>query len=177
MSDGCLTVLQTVEEWASIRGCQLLKVGYEGTLGTFADRARGLAYDAISCMGLSAKLPDGEGGPGYRRWECAVERHSYAAVALDPGILRHISFDKARIIAASAIRHVGEAAEGSSTEPLIDVPGFLGVRSPGVIQTMLMRLFPDGVPARRSKAGCEKIGLRPLADRDPASVRSDRRAM
>ena len=148
----CSAVLQIVEDWASVRECQLLNVGYEGSVGTYADRARALAYDAISCMELSAELSDGKGGAGYARWERAVERHSYAAVALDAGILQRISFDKARTIAASAIQHVRATAEGSATEPLLDVPDFLGVRSPSVIQTMLMRLFPDGVPARRSEA-------------------------
>ena len=148
----CLALLQAVEGWAAMRGCRLLEVGYEGSVGTFADRARSLAYDAISCAELSAELPGGEGGDGYRRWERAVERHGYAAVALDPGILQRISFDKAKVIAAAAIRRVHAMSEGTSAEPLLDVPAFLGVRPPGVIQAMLMRLFPDGVPARRSKA-------------------------
>lgn len=163
----CLAVLQVVVEWASINDSQLLKVGYEGSFGTFADRARGLAYDAISCMELSAELP-GQGAAGYCRWERAVERHSYAAIALDPGIIQRISFDKAKIIAASAIRHVNATAEGSSSEPLLDLPGFLAVRSPSVIQTMLMRLFPEGVPARRSDALNGQDGLKRLVDHDIA---------
>ena len=143
----CLAALQIIEEWASLRGCQLMKVGYEGSAGTLADCARGLAYDAISCMELSAELPHGKGG-GYGRWERAVERHSYAAVALDFGVLQHMPFDKARLIAAAAIRHVAAMSDGRSTEPLLEVPSFVDFRPPHVIQAMLMRLFPEGVPSR-----------------------------
>ena len=142
----CLAALQIVEEWASLHGSQLMKVGYEGSAGTLADCARGLAYDAISCLELSAALPHGKGGGEYGRWECAVERHSYAAVALDFGMLQHMPFDKARMIAAAAIRHVAASSNGRSTEPLLEVPAFINSRPPQVIQTMLMRLFPEGAP-------------------------------
>ena len=95
-----------------------------------------------------------------------MERHSYAAVALDPGILQRISFDKARVIAASAIHRVDATADGAAAEPLLDVPRFLEVRSPAVIRTMLRRLFPDGVPARRSEAANGRAGTTHLVDRD-----------
>lgn len=149
--EDCLKALQIIEDWAVTQQRPLLQVGYEGSLGTFAARARGLAYDAITCMSLSAGLPSGERGAGFCRWETAVEKHSYAAIALDPDILKCMPFDKAKLVAASAIRHVNAGMEQLSSGPILDVPEFFEVRPPEVIKSILMRLFTGGLPPRQSE--------------------------
>ena len=40
------------------------------------------------------------------------------------------------------------------------------MRSPAVIRTMLTRLFPDGVPARRSEATNSRAAMTHVVDRN-----------
>jgi hypothetical protein len=162
--DQCYQAIRIVEEWGVASGQRLLNVSLEGVIGTFADRAHSLAYDALACLDLAADLGS-EARPGFRAWETAAEAHCYAVVALKPEVILAMDYEKAKAVAGSAIRHARGLMDNVPDIMPPTVPDFVEMKSPNVIHSMAMRLYSGGLPARRSEIAAAAL----VAGNSPAS--------
>jgi hypothetical protein len=150
-SEECRKVIGMVEEWGSLSSIPVLSIGYEGSSGTYAERAHVLAYDSLACIDLAAELPGGEARPSFIPWEMASEMHCYSAVSLNPSILLSMDHDFARTFAASAVRFSRILIASTASDIKPSIPEFLQAHGPMAVFSMSNRLFHDGLPPRRSE--------------------------
>ena len=99
------TAIAAIQEYAAISGRSPWDVGYTGRVGSPATQALRLARDAGLCNDIAATLPDGPAAAGFHIWGIAEERHAFASMALDRGLVMGMPLDEARRFASAAIKH------------------------------------------------------------------------
>ena len=99
------TAIAAIQEYASANSRSPWDVGYTGRVGTPATQALRLARDAGFCNDIAACLPEGAQAPGFQIWAAAEERHAFASMALDRGLVMGMPVEEARRFAAAALRH------------------------------------------------------------------------
>jgi len=171
-NEKCLDVIRVVQEWALMADQTPLSMGYHGLVGTYPERARILAYDALSCADLAYELSRADGNPSFADWEAVAERHAYVAVALDPMLLATVDYDRgqkipsamdydcsqtlrdhdSQVIAAAVARFAISLIERPTLCDEIDVPGFVHLPKPSAVLAVARTVLPYGVPLRRSPA-------------------------
>ncbi len=97
--------IAAIQEYAGTTGRSPWDVGYTGRVGTPATQALRLARDAGLCHDIAASLPHAATMPGFQVWAAAEQRHAFASMALDRGLVMGMPVEEARRFAAAAIRH------------------------------------------------------------------------
>jgi hypothetical protein len=146
-------IIQIVGQYAAITNKPLLAVGYEGRTGTYSDRSRSLAYDAIACVDLAHPASTQPAPPTLGLWEMAAETHCYAAVALNQNVFANMDYDKCKTMAANAARFARGCFEAPGLYAVPALPPFLHQLSPQAVLATGIRFLPDGLPRRLSDPG------------------------
>lgn len=145
------TAISAIQEYANISGRSPWDVGYTGRVGSAATQALRLARDAGLCLDIAATLAEGEAAPGFRIWGVAEERHAFASMALDRGLVMGMPLEEARRFASAAIRHATALKSLPDGMAALDAMGIPA----GAVDAVLLAarpIVPDG-PLNRPAEG------------------------
>jgi hypothetical protein len=105
--DDAVADILTVQSYAETSGLSPMLVGYFGP-GRPAMQALGLLRDARTLRD-AVRAAEGGGEERTSLWQCAIDFHAFAVVALDHRILLDLPLDDTYEIAAAAIRQADAA--------------------------------------------------------------------
>jgi hypothetical protein len=137
------SVISAIQEYAALSGHSPWDVGYTGRVGAPATQALRLARDAGICNDIASTLPDGAAAAGFQIWGVAEERHAFASMALDRGLVMGMPLEEARRFAAAAARHattLKTLPDGLASIEAIGIPA-------GALDAVLLAaraIVPDG---------------------------------
>lgn len=157
------TAIAAIQEYAALSSRSPWDVGYTGRVGSPATQALRLARDAGLCSDIAATLPDGPAATGFQMWGVAEERHAFASMALDRGLVMGMPLEEARRFASAAIKHANvlkTLPDGLASIEAIGIPA-------GALEGVILAaraIVPDGPLAdtREGKAiqALDKKGVR-----------------
>jgi hypothetical protein len=138
--DDAVADILTVQSYAETSGLSPMLVGYFGP-GRPAMQALGLLRDART---LRDAVGAAEGGGEARTslWQCAIDFHAFAVVALDHRILLDLPLDDTYEIAAAAIRQADAATRTPDLTTLPRLPRECA-SEPEVVRLHARACLPD----------------------------------
>jgi hypothetical protein len=143
--DDAVADILTVQSYAEESGLSPMLVGYFGP-GRPAMQALGLLRDARTLRD-AVRAADGGGKVHALLWQCAIDFHAFAVVALDHRILLDLPLDDAYEIAAAAIRQADAATRTRGLTTLPRLPPECA-SEPEVVKLHARACLPDkGVEA------------------------------